>query len=133
MRSGAPALVPIFLTHFSYLVIYHVSVLMGAEGHRRLIGNDVCTIFFRDENSEPFDVTAVTNLGTMPQVFIVVQPKGHKYQVSSFSRKTIKPYPPTVPNHLFTLKEARQFILTKRTSRPVLNFDPRFSSPVTLG
>jgi hypothetical protein len=116
---SAPPSHPSFSRQFCWvlIVIYHVSVMMGAEGHRRLIGNDVCTIFFRDEGSEPFDVASVTNLGTMPQIFILVQPKGDKYMISSFSRKTIKPYAPAIPkNHLFTLKEAKGFILTKCAS-----------------
>jgi len=94
-------------------VIYHVSVHMGAEGHRRLIGNDVPIIFFRDEGSPPFDICNVTNLGTMPQVFILVQPHKDKYRIASFSRKTIKPYPPPLPAQLFDSQQAKEFILAK--------------------
>lgn len=48
---------------------------MNAEQHRRLIGNDVVFIIFHD-NECSFDPSPLNALGTVPQVFGVVQ----KYQ-----------------------------------------------------
>ena len=46
--------------------------MMGAEGHRRLIGNDVGVIFYLDGDFQ-LDPTHISLLGTVPQVFGVVQ------------------------------------------------------------
>eukprot|EP00019_Armaparvus_languidus_P012195 CAMPEP_0168587994 /NCGR_PEP_ID=MMETSP0420-20121227/5192_1 /TAXON_ID=498008 /ORGANISM="Pessonella sp." /LENGTH=1047 /DNA_ID=CAMNT_0008623345 /DNA_START=22 /DNA_END=3161 /DNA_ORIENTATION=- len=51
----------------------HVSTLLSREQHRRLIGNDVGVVLFRPSNAGPLDVDSL-DLGTVPQVFGVVQP-----------------------------------------------------------
>lgn len=54
--------------------------MLDSEGHRRLVGNDIAVIFFLDfddtETSDngPFDPCQVSLLGTVPQLFIVIQP-----------------------------------------------------------
>lgn len=65
---------------FFFLVIYHVAPLLNAEGHRRLIGNDIAVIFFMEENSGKFDPSFMDQLGQVPQVFAVVQPQGDKFR-----------------------------------------------------
>eukprot|EP01126_Amoeba_proteus_P056814 TRINITY_DN7194_c0_g1_i4.p1 TRINITY_DN7194_c0_g1~~TRINITY_DN7194_c0_g1_i4.p1 ORF type:complete len:258 (-),score=52.97 TRINITY_DN7194_c0_g1_i4:1020-1793(-) len=54
-------------------VMFHVSPLMNSEQHRRLIGNDIVFIIFHD-SCVPLDPTPLDSLGTVPQVFCVVQP-----------------------------------------------------------
>jgi len=96
-------------------VIYHLAPMMGAEGHRRLIGNDICITFFLEEgtplfprsppcrpylSSPPsplffislflghnvvFDPTQIAELGQVPQVFAVVQPVGEKFRYEYIS------------------------------------------------
>jgi hypothetical protein len=95
--------------------------MMQAEGHRRLIGNDVCVVFFRDEGSPPFDPTGATQLGTMPQIFIVVQPENGKYKIASFSRKTIRPYGPSIAKDMcLSETETKDFILSKCSAHDFL-------------
>lgn len=51
--------------------MYHVSTMLNAEQHRRLIGNDVCVIIFQESTCvDPLKF----DIGQVPQVFGVVQP-----------------------------------------------------------
>jgi len=53
-------------------------------------------------------------LGTVPQVFGVVQKYEEKYRLGFFSRPTIKPYDPAIPAlHLFPREELKDFLFTK--------------------
>jgi hypothetical protein len=52
--------------------MWHVSTILNSEGHRRLIGNDIGSIFFQEDT--PFEVSTIDKLGTVPQVFLVVKP-----------------------------------------------------------
>jgi hypothetical protein len=63
-----------------------VSAMMNAEGHRRLIGNDIAILIFLEEDEDfTFDPTGVGNLGTVPQVFAVVQPYKAKWRYGFYS------------------------------------------------
>jgi len=102
-----------FMWMSAFEVTYHVAPYMNAEGHRRLIGNDRCIIFFK-EAGEPFDPTGVDNLGTMPQIFAVVQPHGHDYRIGFFRRVSIRPFGPYVPKtQLWDSSSICDFLMTK--------------------
>eukprot|EP01125_Pyxidicula_operculata_P020954 TRINITY_DN788_c0_g1_i1.p1 TRINITY_DN788_c0_g1~~TRINITY_DN788_c0_g1_i1.p1 ORF type:complete len:1170 (-),score=280.30 TRINITY_DN788_c0_g1_i1:213-3722(-) len=95
-------------------VIYHVAPIMGVEGHRRLIGNDVAVIFFQDEGE--FDPTFVDELGTVPQIYAVVQPYGEKkdtYHMAFMSKLNIKPFGPDAPFTALSPRIAKELLLTK--------------------
>eukprot|EP01124_Arcella_intermedia_P012070 TRINITY_DN18383_c0_g1_i1.p1 TRINITY_DN18383_c0_g1~~TRINITY_DN18383_c0_g1_i1.p1 ORF type:complete len:1012 (+),score=193.77 TRINITY_DN18383_c0_g1_i1:180-3215(+) len=104
-------------------VMFHVCLWMDSEQHRRLIGNDVVFVIFHDTQKggtegipvmESFDPGPLDALGTVPQVFGVVQEYGDSYRFGFFSRPTIKPYDPRVPeNYLFSPAELKDFLFTK--------------------
>lgn len=55
--------------------------MLDAEGHRRLIGNDIAVLFFLEEGEDVyFDPTNIGNLGTVPQVFGIIQPVKENYR-----------------------------------------------------
>lgn len=96
------------------LVMWHVSTMMNSEGHRRLIGNDIGAIFFQEET--PFEVATIDKLGTVPQVFFVVQPSGNKYKLASLRRVNVKHYGPDLPkDFLFDSTNLVDLLLSKRT------------------
>jgi len=72
-------------------MMFHIAPLMTSEQHRRMIGNDICFILFNEnldgEKVEPLNVTAMDSLGTVPQVFSVVQPQGKAYRLGFFSEQ----------------------------------------------
>lgn len=89
---------------------------MGPEGHRRLIGNDVAIIFFLEEGRVPFDPSFVTDLGAVPQLFLVVQPCQRAYRIASFSKTNIKPFlPEALGDRLLAPNELKDYILAKGT------------------
>eukprot|EP01114_Cavostelium_apophysatum_P015326 TRINITY_DN4148_c0_g1_i1.p1 TRINITY_DN4148_c0_g1~~TRINITY_DN4148_c0_g1_i1.p1 ORF type:complete len:548 (+),score=139.82 TRINITY_DN4148_c0_g1_i1:161-1804(+) len=101
-------------------VMYHVSTMTNSEQHRRLIGNDIGAIIFQEET--PLDPTHLNLLGTVPQVFAVVQPqkvteKGKTqtlYRLAFVTGVNVKPYPPELPRkYLFTKANLKDFLLTK--------------------
>uniref|UniRef100_A0A6B2L258 Rap-GAP domain-containing protein n=1 Tax=Arcella intermedia TaxID=1963864 RepID=A0A6B2L258_9EUKA len=95
-------------------IIYHVAPMLNAEGHRRLIGNDICVVFFLEEGEDVFFIpTHLSNLGTVPQVHAVIQPVGNNYRVAFFSNINIKPFGPAVPEELLTPEEMKNIVLTK--------------------
>lgn len=100
--------------------------MLNAEGHRRLIGNDVAILFFLDENATQFDPTKVSDLGAVPQNFLVVQPvqgQPGQYRIASFSKSNIRPFLPEAPaNVALGFDIAKDFIYSKCTHPP-------FSSP----
>lgn len=63
----------------SYLVMYHLSPLLNSEGHRRLIGNDIGVIFFVEEDAQ-FSPAFLNELGTVPQVYALIQPVKDKWR-----------------------------------------------------
>lgn len=76
-------------------VIYHVAPIMNAEMHRRLIGNDIGIVFFLEVGAL-FDpkvrywftglvgcilfLQVLEGLGSVPQIFAIVQPFKNKYK-----------------------------------------------------
>ena len=91
--------------------------MMGAEGHRRLMGNDIACIFYQEET--PFEVTCVDKLGTVPQIFFVVRPEkvNNKtgYRFATINRVNVKSYGPELPKDLlFDNSNFKDFLLTKR-------------------
>eukprot|EP01124_Arcella_intermedia_P007740 TRINITY_DN14793_c0_g1_i1.p1 TRINITY_DN14793_c0_g1~~TRINITY_DN14793_c0_g1_i1.p1 ORF type:complete len:1141 (-),score=267.27 TRINITY_DN14793_c0_g1_i1:23-3340(-) len=94
-------------------VVYHVSPILTAEGHRRLVGNDIAVIVFLDETIKNFDPSCMLQLGTVPQNFVVVQPIGSEYKVGFFSAINIKTFLPAPPSFLLDKKQMKDMILTK--------------------
>jgi len=95
-------------------VIYHVAPIMNKEGHRRLIGNDIAVIFFLEEGDNTlFDPSQISLLGTVPQIFAVIQPVGQLYRLAFFSNINIKKFNPDVPTKLLDLETTKQMVLTK--------------------
>jgi len=92
-------------------IIYHVAPMLGAEEHRRLIGNDVAVIFFHEEGE--FDASHLDKLGTVPQIFIVVSPAKDNYRIASFSNGNIKQYGPPIPVGALNPEETKELVLTK--------------------
>jgi len=106
---------PVEIIWESYIpVLFDVAAYMNSEQHRRLIGNDQVTIFFKDEG-EPFDPSGIDSIGVVPQIFLVVQPYQNKYRITSFRRKNIKKsFNPQMPsNYLFHSSRLQDFILKK--------------------
>jgi len=93
-------------------IIYHVAPRMNTEMIRRLIGNDIATIFFLENGS--FDPTPIDELGTVPQIFIVVQPFQKKYRLAYINKTNIRDYGSSFPDGvLFSGLELKDRILTK--------------------
>jgi len=94
-------------------VNWHVTTMMDAEQIRRLVGNDQAFICFKDEG-ESFDSSELTQLGNMPQIFVVVQPYAGKYRVNSIHRKSSVDCSPGIPKgYLFEPEDIFDFILCK--------------------
>lgn len=95
-------------------VMFHICAWMDAEQHRRLIGNDVVFVIYHD-SLEPFDPTPLDTLGTVPQVFAVVQkPHEHYFRLGLFTRPNIKPYFPCLPKyHLFSPTCLKDYLFIK--------------------
>eukprot|EP01114_Cavostelium_apophysatum_P019642 TRINITY_DN6390_c0_g1_i1.p1 TRINITY_DN6390_c0_g1~~TRINITY_DN6390_c0_g1_i1.p1 ORF type:complete len:675 (-),score=165.25 TRINITY_DN6390_c0_g1_i1:156-2180(-) len=99
-------------------VMYHVTTMMDPEMHRRLIGNDLAVIFFHESNV-PFNPSKIDQLGTVPQIFAVVQPCQHNgttmYRLGFFNRVNVKPYfGPQLPyRYIFDAHTLKDFLLTK--------------------
>eukprot|EP01128_Nolandella_sp_AFSM9_P006221 TRINITY_DN3149_c0_g2_i1.p1 TRINITY_DN3149_c0_g2~~TRINITY_DN3149_c0_g2_i1.p1 ORF type:complete len:406 (+),score=61.24 TRINITY_DN3149_c0_g2_i1:1034-2251(+) len=100
-------------------VIYHVSPLLNSEEHRRLVGNDVAIIFFYDNPDgvippPQFDPSEIAGLGTVPQVFAVVQPvTGSTYRVAFFNNVNVKHYGPQLPAYPIMLPQLKELVLAK--------------------
>jgi hypothetical protein len=96
-------------------VIYHLAPMMGAEGHRRLIGNDVGVIFFLDPNDRAqFNPSQISELGQVPQVYGVVQPvSGGKFRLAFFHSVNLKAYGPQVGDTPMAAAEMKDLLLMK--------------------
>jgi len=95
-------------------VRWHLATTLNQEQIRRLIGNNKTCVFFHD-SVEPFDTKRVQEMGVVPQIFIVVQPRatGSAFRVGCFSTLP-KGFEPCAPAHyLFQGDEVKEFILTK--------------------
>jgi regulator of replication initiation timing len=99
-------------------VMFHVAPLLSAEQHRRLVGNDVAVIFYQEGSA--FVPSALDQLGTVPQVFAVVQPSDAEaydgYELAFLERVNVKPpFGPELPSffHRFSPGEMREFVLTR--------------------
>jgi len=97
-------------------VMFHICFWMNAEQHRRLIGNDVVFVIFHEEGKS-FDPGPLDALGTVPQVFLVVQPvdkDGEFYRLGIFTRPNIKQYQPYLPSkYYFHHTDLKDFLFTK--------------------
>eukprot|EP01129_Flabellula_baltica_P010646 TRINITY_DN4518_c0_g1_i1.p1 TRINITY_DN4518_c0_g1~~TRINITY_DN4518_c0_g1_i1.p1 ORF type:complete len:511 (-),score=104.96 TRINITY_DN4518_c0_g1_i1:31-1563(-) len=102
-------------TSWKFLSIaWHVAPYQGPEEHRRLIGNDSAIILFLEEGIDSFDPSKIDSIGVVPQIFFVVQPYEDGYRAGFFSRKSIRPFYPVVPqNYIFSSKDIFPFIITK--------------------
>lgn len=113
-----------------FLVIYHVAPLMDSEQHRRLIGNVIGIIFVLEVGAK-FDLRVLDGLGTVPQVFAIVQPFKNKYRLTFLNRLTLRPYEGLIPKgYLFDETEMKDRLLAKRTLLPHVGkrFDPQEAS-----
>jgi len=97
----------------SKAVIFHVAPQMDDEQHRRLVGNDNAVLIFVEEG-DPFDPSDVSQLGNMPQVYMVVQPFGQKYRLACFYKKSLVVFLPSLQKgYLFEPEDLLDFILCK--------------------
>lgn len=108
-------------------IVFHIAPIMSAEEKRRLIGNDICMLFYFDvpvNSAEPtadapaplFQLTGVDTFGEVPQCFAVVQPNSNKeFRLGFFSKINLIPHLPEVPSEkaFYSMQEANQIILTK--------------------
>eukprot|EP01128_Nolandella_sp_AFSM9_P008795 TRINITY_DN5469_c0_g1_i1.p1 TRINITY_DN5469_c0_g1~~TRINITY_DN5469_c0_g1_i1.p1 ORF type:complete len:649 (-),score=99.97 TRINITY_DN5469_c0_g1_i1:337-2283(-) len=96
-------------------VMYHVSPLLNSEMHRRLVGNDVPIIFFMEEGDDhKFDPSELSHLGTVPQLFAVVQPVGENYRIATFSNINIKEtFPLLPPQYVLSPEGMKNHVCTK--------------------
>jgi len=86
---------------------------MTDDQQRRLIGNDVALLIFKDEG-EPFDPQKIVSLGAIPQVFVVVQPNKDKYRLGFFNKSSMLAFGPSLlKNALFSSKLIADYILVK--------------------
>jgi len=92
-------------------IIFHVAPMLGAEEHRRLIGNDVAVVFFHEDGD--FDASQLDKLGTVPQNFVVVSPFKENYRIAAFANVNIKPYGPPIPMETITPEDTKELLLTK--------------------
>jgi hypothetical protein len=99
-------------------VMFHVSTMLDAEMHRRLIGNDVGVVLWRPPNAPPLDFSTV-DLGTVQQVFAIVQPvltpgvPEPLYRVAFIRRTTVAAVGPRLPlQRLLTMAELRPLLLS---------------------
>ena len=94
--------------------------MLTPDAHRRLIGNDIAVIFFRDHGVRALQLDEI-DLGTVPQVHAVVQPAAPgivseepAYHVNFFSRNGVREYGPRLPENIcLRPKEMRDFVLCK--------------------
>eukprot|EP01125_Pyxidicula_operculata_P005837 TRINITY_DN2037_c0_g2_i1.p1 TRINITY_DN2037_c0_g2~~TRINITY_DN2037_c0_g2_i1.p1 ORF type:complete len:1050 (-),score=164.06 TRINITY_DN2037_c0_g2_i1:50-3199(-) len=95
-------------------VIFHVAPYLDAEGHRRLIGNDIAVLFYLEEGQDSFlNLTNISQMGTVPQIFVVVQPVGEEYRVGFFEYANIKKQDANPPKALLDVSLMKDVILTK--------------------
>eukprot|EP01124_Arcella_intermedia_P023296 TRINITY_DN3675_c0_g1_i1.p1 TRINITY_DN3675_c0_g1~~TRINITY_DN3675_c0_g1_i1.p1 ORF type:complete len:1217 (+),score=332.61 TRINITY_DN3675_c0_g1_i1:44-3652(+) len=94
-------------------VIYHVSPLLNAEEQRRLVGNDIAIIIYREEGEQKFDPSGLGELGPVPQIFCLIQPFENNYRLAFFSNKNIRPFGPPPPSQLLDKDQAKAFLLSK--------------------
>eukprot|EP01126_Amoeba_proteus_P048731 TRINITY_DN5655_c0_g1_i1.p1 TRINITY_DN5655_c0_g1~~TRINITY_DN5655_c0_g1_i1.p1 ORF type:complete len:391 (+),score=76.80 TRINITY_DN5655_c0_g1_i1:1081-2253(+) len=95
-------------------IVWHCALMMNQEEQRRLIGNDNCVLFFKDEGS-PFNPLYVNDMGVMPQCYVVVQPYSNQgYRVAFFQRKQILTFGPSpMRNMIVSPEDIKDFVLTK--------------------
>jgi len=93
-------------------IIYHVAPLLNPEGHRRLIGNDIGVIFFLE--SGQFDPSLIDKLGSLPQVYAIVQPiRKNKYQIAFFCNSNLKYFGPPLPKDPVSAGVMKELLLSK--------------------
>eukprot|EP01126_Amoeba_proteus_P058003 TRINITY_DN7437_c0_g1_i2.p1 TRINITY_DN7437_c0_g1~~TRINITY_DN7437_c0_g1_i2.p1 ORF type:complete len:305 (-),score=54.49 TRINITY_DN7437_c0_g1_i2:176-1090(-) len=95
-------------------VVWHCAVMMNPEEQRRLIGNDNCVLFFKDQGS-PFNPLYVNDMGVMPQCYVVVQPyQDLGYRVAFFQRNQILTFgPSTMRNLVISPEDIKDYVLAK--------------------
>jgi len=101
--------------HETIEIMFHIAPWMNAEQHRRLIGNDICVLIYYDSPLSSFDPTPLNSLGTVPQVFTVVQPNNNCYRFGSFNRANLKPFLPEAPprDYIFSISDLKNYLFTK--------------------
>eukprot|EP01130_Rhizamoeba_saxonica_P019146 TRINITY_DN9818_c0_g1_i1.p1 TRINITY_DN9818_c0_g1~~TRINITY_DN9818_c0_g1_i1.p1 ORF type:complete len:660 (+),score=135.78 TRINITY_DN9818_c0_g1_i1:23-2002(+) len=97
-------------------IMFHVGPMLTVEQHRRLLGNDIAFIIFNEEDTLcEFDPSPLDELGTVPQLFSIVQTYRKLYRVGFFNRSNIKPFgpPPPPSDYCFDIGNVKDFLLTK--------------------
>eukprot|EP01124_Arcella_intermedia_P011723 TRINITY_DN18151_c0_g1_i1.p1 TRINITY_DN18151_c0_g1~~TRINITY_DN18151_c0_g1_i1.p1 ORF type:complete len:547 (+),score=123.32 TRINITY_DN18151_c0_g1_i1:134-1774(+) len=95
-------------------VVWHNATEMNEEQHRGVIGNLQCLLFFKEKDGVQFDASEVSQLGPIPQFFIVVEPCLSGFRVGFFYRTKLQPFGPELPeNYIFDETELLDFLLTK--------------------
>jgi hypothetical protein len=99
-------------------MMFHVAPWLNSEMHRRLIGNDICVLVYFDEPdpATSLDPIVFDGLGTVPQVFTVVQPiNEQQYRLGFFHRSNLKRYGPDCPpsDYVFSREDLRDYLFTK--------------------
>eukprot|EP01128_Nolandella_sp_AFSM9_P006026 TRINITY_DN3028_c0_g1_i1.p1 TRINITY_DN3028_c0_g1~~TRINITY_DN3028_c0_g1_i1.p1 ORF type:complete len:1097 (+),score=269.14 TRINITY_DN3028_c0_g1_i1:55-3291(+) len=102
-------------------MMFHIAPWFIPEQHRRLIGNDICFILYYDNPKyEAMDSSAIASLGTVPQVFAVVQPApptegDSMFRLGFLNRQNLKPFGPRTPpsTYLFDLENMKDYLFTR--------------------
>jgi len=98
--------------------MFHVAPYLSSEQHRRLVGNDICVLIYFDEPNAALTLSplAFDGLGTVPQVFAVVQPQEQDtYRLGFFRRSNLKSYGPECPPsaYTFNVADVKDYLFTK--------------------
>eukprot|EP01127_Copromyxa_protea_P019059 TRINITY_DN6101_c0_g1_i1.p1 TRINITY_DN6101_c0_g1~~TRINITY_DN6101_c0_g1_i1.p1 ORF type:complete len:774 (-),score=143.10 TRINITY_DN6101_c0_g1_i1:86-2335(-) len=100
-------------------IMFHVAPWLIAEQHRRLIGNDLVVIVFYEppasELHKPFNPSVMSGLGTVPQVYSVIQPTQDVFRMAFFQKPSIKEFgpPSPSPSYYMTATDAKEYLYTK--------------------
>jgi len=114
--------IPTFYENWNNIeVIYHIAPWLSTDEQRRFIGNDMAIIIFVEATTIKFDPTHLDQLGTIPQVVILVQPVSGeikadvetKYRLAFISRKNLKSSMPLTPFTPLDITTTKNLILTK--------------------
>eukprot|EP01124_Arcella_intermedia_P006541 TRINITY_DN13875_c0_g1_i3.p1 TRINITY_DN13875_c0_g1~~TRINITY_DN13875_c0_g1_i3.p1 ORF type:complete len:609 (-),score=154.75 TRINITY_DN13875_c0_g1_i3:59-1885(-) len=112
--------------HKNYEVLYHVAPLLDDESKRRLIGNDIGIIFFLPSGN--LDISLLNQLGSMNQIFAVVQPTNDaKYSVAFACNSHMKAFGPDIPLYSISGRLAKLILLTKFLNGIIIT---KFSHPL---
>jgi hypothetical protein len=73
-------------------------------------------IIFLEEGDFSFNPTHISELGTVPQTWAIVQPVGDQWRVGFLANPNLKAHSPCSPSFLVDLPTLKEIMLTKRKS-----------------